>query len=165
MRLVMISSSWSGQKGIISAPTRHAEPLIGPKGYPTLADEIRQMQEEIPQPRVTIDTVTFQGAIHLPEPIAAQIAAPFEHANFDSDSDWIDAFQEAVQGAWQQHGYFYTKVSARTPVLSGNSTDQHVSVTVHVDEGLQYHLGEIQFTNANEFPPAEMRKPIKPVVS
>ena len=133
--------------------------------YPTLAEEIRQMQEEIkqmqgetPRPRVTIDTVTFQGAIHLPKPSTAQVAARFEHATFDRDSSWLEALQEAVTDAWQQHGYFYAKVSAQTRVLSGDSTDQRVSVTVHVDDGVQYRLAEIRFTKAKEFPPAEMRK-------
>ena len=117
-----------------------------------------QEETEAPHPRVTIDAVTFGGAIHLSEPITAQIAASLEHANFDSDSDWIESFQEAVKEAWQRHGYLYAKASAQTHVLSGDSRGQRVSVTVHVDEGLQYRLGEIRFSNANEFPPAEMRK-------
>ena len=91
-------------------------------------------------PKVTIDAVTFEGAIHLSKPVTAQIAAPFEHTDFDSDSDWIESFQEAVKEAWQRHGYFYAKASAQTHILSGDSRDQRVSVTAHVDEGLQYRL-------------------------
>ncbi len=125
--------------------------------YPTLADEIREMQQETPRPKVRIDAVTFPGAIHLPESIWAQIAASLEHASFDSDSDWIGEVQQVVTNAWQEHGYFYAEVSAQAHLLSGDPTHQRFSVTVHVDEGRQYWLGDIQFGYATVFPSQELR--------
>src|SRR5262249_17038102 len=65
---------------------------------PTLADEIREMKEEVEakmlHPRVIIDAVKFEGATHLPDSIREQLVASFEQREFDVDSNWVGELQE-----------------------------------------------------------------------
>lgn len=134
---------------------------------PTLAEEIRQMQEEASHPeearhpKVTIDGVTFEGPIHLPKSVTAKIVAPLAHNGFDADNpDWIRYVEEKVRETWQDHGYLLAKASANTRVLSSRPTEQRVSLSIRVDEGRRFRLGEIGFTGAKAFPREELRKQI-----
>src|SRR2546425_3311460 len=57
--------------------------------YPTIADEISEMRESTQHPKVIIDDLKFDGAIHLPEEILAQLVAEIKHREFQADSDWL----------------------------------------------------------------------------
>jgi outer membrane protein assembly factor BamA len=132
--------------------------------FPTLADEIKDMQkrveveEEASYPKIRFDAVTFEGATHLPESIRAQITGRLDQTGFDNHSPWIDISRETVMDALQQYGYLFAKVSAEARILSSDPTEELVSVTFRVTEGPQYRLGEIQFANARVFPPWYLRK-------
>jgi outer membrane protein assembly factor BamA len=85
------------------------------------------------------------------------------------DSSWLREVQEVIiMGAWQEQGYFTVHTSVESQVLSRDSTSQHVSITVRVNEGPQYRLGEVEFRSAQDprpapellFPPDELRQQI-----
>ena len=136
--------------------------------YPTIADEISEMRESTQHPKVIIDDLKFDGAIHLPEEILAQLVAEIKHHEFQADSDWLAELAEVpVRNAWQEHGYFTVLPTAESQVLSRDSTTLHVSVTVHVKEGLQYRLSEVRFQSTQDprpgsdlFPLGELRQQI-----
>src|SRR5713226_8552300 len=116
--------------------------------YPTLADEIREMKEEVEaktlHPRVIIDAVKFEGTIHLPDSIREQLVASLEQREFDADSDWVGELQEVgIRETWLRQGYWRAQVRVEAQHISGDSTRQHVLVTVRVDEGPPYQLGDI----------------------
>jgi len=68
---------------------------------------------------------------------------------------WLRVVQEVpIRNAWQERGYFRVQTSAESQVLSQDSASQHVSITVHVNEGPQYRLGEVEFRSAEDPPPA-----------
>ena len=50
-----------------------------------------------------------------------------------------------VKDAWRDEGFFKMTSTAEAQVVSSDATEQHVSVTVHVDEGIQYRLRDIRF--------------------
>jgi outer membrane protein assembly factor BamA len=51
-------------------------------------------------------------------------------------------------------GFFKMTSTAKAQIISSNATEQHVSVTVHVDEGLQYRLKDIRFGKKPQIVPA-----------
>ncbi|HLB88357.1 MAG TPA: POTRA domain-containing protein [Terriglobales bacterium] len=127
--------------------------------YPTLAEEISAIRAETPHPKVIIDTVRFEGATHLPDSVLEQLIASVKQQEFEADSDWIGELEEVgIRGTWQQQGYFHAKVTAKVQPVGGDSTHERFSVTVHVDEGPQYRLGDIRFVGETVFPPEELRK-------
>jgi outer membrane protein assembly factor BamA len=100
--------------------------------------------------KITIDGITFDSPIHLPDSAVAQIVS---HANasdwWTDSSDWIDELVEiGLRGAWQNQGYFRVKATAEAHPLGGDANYERFQVSAHVDEGLQYHLGDIRLSAA-----------------
>src|SRR5204863_456223 len=63
----------------------------------------------------------------------------------------LDQFVEiGLRGAWQNNGYFRVKLTAEAQSLGGNSNEEHFIVTAHVDEGVQYHLGDLRFIHEDQ---------------
>ena len=134
------------------------------------SDENAESTGEKILPKVIVDSVVFDGPISLPASIREQLIADLkEHAALSSGSEWLEDWNEvAVRGAWMDEGFFKMTSTAKAQIISSDATEQHVSVTVHVDEGMQYRLKDIRFTkstdgwsNGNEqlaFPPEELRK-------
>src|SRR5258708_16633476 len=111
--------------------------------YPTLADEIAEMKASTsrPKPKVikfVVDEVEFDGAIHLPQDALTQLVAEIRGNEFEG-SGWLNQIVEVtVRNAWQDQGYFTFHATAESRVLSTTTGIQHVSVTIHIQEGIQY---------------------------
>ena len=109
------------------------------------------IQEDRAPRKVVIDRIEFDGPIHLGEADVAQIISDTNRHELDADnSGWVDELTEiGLREAWQDQGYFQLKVTAQARSLGGdNSGEEHFVVKAHVDEGLQYHLGDLRFANA-----------------
>lgn len=152
-----------------------ASPLIGQTseksefekcfGYPTLADEIRQMTGEpekvdlsnqVPDVSdgITIGKIRFKGAIHATAQQRKAIAA--ELIKYPSDPQ-LREFAERARDAWQRLGYF--KVSIRDPEfgpapVKGN--EAIVNATIHVEEGARYTFNRLEWENPSVFSPGEL---------
>jgi hypothetical protein len=122
--------------------------------YPTLADEINDMHQEVesktvaragagkPSLKVVIDDVKSDGPIHLDESIREQFVSHSKRSRFDTNAAWLQEIAEvSLRGAWQDEGFFKTIAAARAQITGNDSTAQHVLLIVHVDEGSQYRLG------------------------
>jgi len=137
--------------------------------FPTLAEEITDMKAEVegPHPIVVIDVVHFDGPIHASRSALSGFIRTANQAALSADDDWLEEFQDvALRGWWQDHGYNNVKVTAESHLISGDSQHQHFSVSVHVDEGLQYRLSGIRFVNADPerglaIPEQQLRKVIQ----
>jgi outer membrane protein assembly factor BamA len=104
-------------------------------------------------PKAIIDELTFDGPIHLPYSDLEPAIEAFNRlgASADSKSEWLDEFLETnIRGAWQDRGYFKVLVNGRAEPRGSDPADQHFSVVLHVDEGLQYRLATIQFRVAQD---------------
>jgi len=149
--------------------------------YPTYAQEVREMNEEVarkmgikePSPRIEelsptiiIDEVKFDGPIHLSDSARGQLISELKQHQFDADSDWLDEVQEVtIRGAWMDEGYFQVTSTAKDEPIRIDSTGQHVLLMVHVDEGLQYRLGDLSFRSSDPdeplaFPPDQLQERI-----
>ena len=115
--------------------------------------------QESNHPKVVIDEVRFDTPIHLPQSVVDELIAQINDGDFNAtNADWVNEFAEVgIRGAWQERGYFRVVAAAKAEPLGGDSSEQHFRVLVHIDEGLQYHLGDITFENAKAFSPGELR--------
>jgi hypothetical protein len=120
--------------------------------------KIRATDEEVatktgfeePQPGVVIDTIKFDGPVRIPDSATQELIAELNYHDFAADGDWLKAaLDQGIPAMWRDRGYFNVAVTARAEVTRNDSTGRHVSVTAHVDEGLQYRLGAVQFRSAD----------------
>jgi hypothetical protein len=114
-----------------------------------------------PHRNVIIERIDFDGPIHLSDSDVAQVIADVNHHELYGDNpDWLkNVTDDYLTFAWQNQGYIKVKVTAKAALLDADSTAERFLVTAHVDEGLQYHLGELQFvvTPPMILPESEMR--------
>lgn len=101
-------------------------------------------------PEISIAEVTFSGPIQLPVSDQDQIAASIRRQDYgDSPDGATDDAVERVRAGWQDHGYFKVKVSGEKRTLTSSPASRRIALSFHVEEGLQYSLGEITFRNNN----------------
>jgi len=147
--------------------------------YPTLADEIDDMREEVransaatpgaiaPARTIVIDQVEFDGPSHLPVSTRERLVAELKQGSYKADSGWLEQIQNwPIEGAWQDDGFFKAQVTATASVINADSTVEHVLLIIHADEGHQYELGGIQFRSSDPtvpliFSTAELRNLFK----
>jgi len=146
--------------------------------YPTYAQEIRDMDEEIAakmeleEPRrpleavqnIIIDEVRFDGPIHISDSDRQQLVSELKQHDLSNATDWLEEFREVgIMGMWRDRGYFKVEATAKEEIVKKDSAGEHVLVIVHVDEGSQYRLGSVQFRSSDPddplvFPLEELRK-------
>lgn len=116
---------------------------------------------------VVIDDVKFDGPTRMPDALREPVVAELKLRTFKSDSDWLEEIQSvSILGTWQDLGFFKVLPTARAQTASTDRTVRHVLLTVHVDEGLQYKLGDVQFRSSDPavplvFSSEELRKLIQ----
>jgi hypothetical protein len=143
--------------------------------YPSLADEISDVREEVrakiaATPGATalargvmIDEVKFDEPTHLPDAARERLIAELKQGTYKADSGWLEQIQSGlIPGAWQDEGFVKAQVTATAFVINTDSTIEHVLLTIHGDEGHQYELGGIQFRSSDPtvpliFSTAELR--------
>jgi hypothetical protein len=139
--------------------------------YPTYAQEIRDMDEEIaakmemeePQ-RIVIDEVEFDGPIHISDSDRQQLISELKQSAYPVTLDWLEEVREVrIRGMWRDRGYFKVEVTAKGEIVRKESAGEHRLVIVHVEEGPQYRLGSVQFRSSDPdellaFPTEELRK-------
>ncbi len=115
-------------------------------------------------PRVTVESVQFAGAAHVPEEVLEKIAARYQGKSFTAPG-WAEELSEAVRDAEQQQGYFCAQAETAPQVLEGNTLkEQRLAVTVRVWEGEQYRLKLYLWREATVFSPAQLAAmmPLRP---
>ena len=107
-------------------------------------------------PKVVIDSVVFDGPMSLSSSVRDRLVAELkEHAAQSAGTRWLEEWNEVVvKDAWRDEGFFKRRSAAKSQIISSDGTEQHVSVTVHVDEGMQYRLRDIRFGKQPQIVPA-----------
>jgi hypothetical protein len=119
-----------------------------------------------PRPRIMIDAVRFDGPIHIPGSAKQELITELKQHDFDAYDDWLKEVQDVgIESVWRENGYFRSVVTAKAVFISSDSRGMHVSITAHVEEGLQYRLGTVQFRSSDPDVPLafgveELRKQI-----
>ena len=83
-----------------------------------------------------------------------------EHLYFRDD--WTSAVEEVVRGAWQDEGFFKVQASVDARPVRNSQDEQSFSVTIHINEGKRYLLGDVSF---REVPPSEPTVPRPPTAA
>jgi len=103
-------------------------------------------------PKIVIDDVDLQGAVHLPESAKRQLVADLMHWEYTENSDWIADVEDKVcrseTEGWpdrENQGYLGFSVRATSKTLRQEPGLRHVLVTIQLDEGKQKRLKEIEF--------------------
>jgi outer membrane protein assembly factor BamA len=128
--------------------------------YPTLAEEISAMQEEtkalepepVPTPRVVIASIQLSPTTHISESVRSRIIWSIKSPLFhdDPNMDWLEELQDVgIRGLLQDLGYFKAKVKADARLLDGNERRNRYTLTLHIEEGLRYRLGNVRFKPAD----------------
>jgi outer membrane protein assembly factor BamA len=114
-----------------------------------------------PQIPTRVESVSFEGDIHMPVPQQEQIAEEIKQRSWTSDpslSELNNMAGEAVREKWQERGYFKAEVTRASANLMTSSPSQQVAaMTVYVQEGPLYRLGDITFNDLTVFPHEQLR--------
>jgi len=125
-----------------SPPPSNDESVDAPCG-PSFATN-----EQPESPEIKIDRVIFQGVTQLPAQEQDKIASSIrEETHAGSVPGTVDGALERARAGWQNHGYFKALVTGKAKLLTGDALNQHVTLYIQVDEGPQYTLGGIVFSN------------------
>jgi len=150
--VVWLGVIWS----LVCWPTHAQTPSISERcSSPSLpSDEKAELIGQKVFPKVVVDSVVFDGPNSLPSSIRDQLISELESKEFSASNERLEEFNEiAVRGAWGDRGFFKMTSTVKAQIIRGNATEQHVSVTIHVDEGIQYRLKDIRFRKAPEDAP------------
>jgi outer membrane protein assembly factor BamA len=113
---------------------------------------------------VSIDNVTFSGFLQMPISDQDEIATAIrQETHGDALDGVIQEALERVRAGWQNRGYFKVTVSGDTRTLTENAADVHITLFVHVDEGLRYTLGAITFKHNKAISNVEALRALFPI--
>jgi outer membrane protein assembly factor BamA len=167
MRVVVLGNLYALLFGqVVRAQSPPQQPETCAPSCPS-SDAFKEMTEKKAYPKMIVDDVKFDGPAHLPDSSEEREAiSELKQHMFDLGSDGLDEVLEVwIRGDWQNHGFFKVIATGQTQVMSADSTYEHVLVTIHVDAGLQYRLGDVRFREADPdkpdmlaFPREELRK-------
>jgi outer membrane protein assembly factor BamA len=135
---------------VLQVPRRCSPPssLVRLSTRSPIVQTAHGLDEGATKRKVIIERIEFDGPVHLPDSVVAQIITDTNELGFWSDSNWLDQLTEArLRSAWQDMGYFRVNVTAKASSLGGDSQAERFIVTAHVDEGLQYHFGDLRFAD------------------
>ena len=99
-------------------------------------------------PEISIAEVTFSGALEMAMADQDQVADSIRQQTHGRAREEVtNEALERARGGWLNHGYFKVQVSGEPRILTSNSASQRIALSVQLDEGPQYSLGEITFNH------------------
>jgi hypothetical protein len=112
--------------------------------------------------KVIIESIRFDEPVHLPDSDITQIIAATNERDLNADDPhWTEQLDEiGLRSAWQDRGYFRLKVTTEARALGGDANVERFQVSARVNEGLQYHLSNLQFIGGHAIPGGELRQAI-----
>ena len=124
--------------------------------YPTLAQEIREMQPPQMRARVHVIRVEFDSNDGIPPDALEEISAELRRRVFEPEADnaylkdLADEIAEVpVRGALRSRGYFKVNAKAKLAVLWSEGEDVSTAVVISATPGPQYRTGDIRIESAD----------------
>jgi len=157
---------------LISAPTRSQSPadskscisaaLANEKSH-TISAERGQASDEKREAyrKVVVDRIEFDRPVNLSSSDIEQIIKRANDSERNANSPaWVDEMSEIeLRSAWQDQGYFKAAVNVHARSIGGDTNIERFVVAVHVlNEGHQYHLGNLKFVDISTIPEGELRQ-------
>jgi outer membrane protein assembly factor BamA len=112
--------------------------------------------------KITVTDVEFRGDNPLPDTIRAQLVRDIQQLNLtvalpEADSGWLFEVENPIREAMRSLGYFKVLVTATAYLVLAASHERRYVVSVEIESGPQYRLGELQVSGATVFPADELR--------
>ena len=126
--------------------------------YPTLAQEIRDMQSDPVPPRVRVHVlrVEFDSNDGIPADAREEISTDLRSHVFERDANTADLSDLAndiaevgVRGPLQNRGYFAATATAKLTELQSEDAEISVAAAISATPGIQYHLRDIRIESAD----------------
>jgi outer membrane protein assembly factor BamA len=124
--------------------------------YPTLAQEIREMQPAPTRARVHIIRVDFDSNDGIPQDAQEEISAELRRRVFEPEADSAylkdlanEIAEVPVRGALRNRGYFKVNAKAKLTVLWSEGEDVNAAVVISATPGPQYRTGDIRIESAD----------------
>src|ERR1700722_657383 len=107
-----------------------------------------------------VDSVTFDGPVDLTGVELRQVVTSLKAEEFEREPNWLGKVQDTLRQPWLDHGYHKVEVIAKAAPVGGD--DGRYAIAAHVDEGLQYRVGRIDFITENSDYVENSSSPDKP---
>lgn len=121
-------------------------------------------REPRPRPEVTVADLIFEGDLRMPVSDQDEIASSVKQETYwGKPGTAASEVAERLRVAWQNHGYFKVQARADLQLLTSSPTSEQIAVTVHIDEGPQYHLEGIRFRNNRAISNVEALRNLFPI--
>lgn len=127
--------------------------------YPTLVQEIREMQTpetEPPQVSVHVTRVEFYPEDGIPASVREMISTQLRSEVFEryASTPYLKELAEEIAevgviGVLQNRGYFRARATAKLTALGSKGGDLDVAAAISVTPGTQYRTGEVRFEAAD----------------
>lgn len=127
--------------------------------YPTLAQEIRDMQPADPVPsraRVRVIRVEFDSRDGIPASIRKKISLELRSHVFERNEDFAhlndlanEIAEVVVRGALQDRGYFTPMTAAKLTAIRSEGAEINVAAIIGAKPGPQYRAGDIRIESAD----------------
>lgn len=103
-----------------------------------------------PVREMKVARLIFVGRPALPLLLQEQIAKKVDQIDYDDNQTGVEELLARIRDAWQEQGYFKVTVAhSGSQTLEESPERRTVAITVHVDAGKQYRLGELHFSDAS----------------
>jgi hypothetical protein len=128
-----------------------------------LPDRTTETSKTRPHLKIVIDDVIFDGPMPPPDSRTAQAVIDEIKHHACVNPGWLNEILGVpVQNAWLDDGYNRALIRGKSEVVFEDAESQHVIVTIHVDPGPQYWLGNVSFRTSDPnqplvFSPGELR--------
>jgi len=103
-------------------------------------------QDDHQPPRIVIDSLAFDGPVHVPDSLRQELISTLEQKRFFEPEDWRREVEYIVSSSWEDKGYITMTVEPNFQFIGGDETQQHYSVSIRVDEGPEFRMGEINIS-------------------
>jgi outer membrane translocation and assembly module TamA len=153
--------------------------------YPTLVQEIREMQAPEPEPpqvahepqvSVHVVRVEFNLEDGIPANFRGEISTRMQSQVFERYSSAAhlkelaeEIAEVGVAGALQNRGFYRARATVKLTALESKGADIDVAATIRVTPGTQYRTGEVRFESADDDVPlsisAEVLRELIPLQS
>jgi outer membrane protein assembly factor BamA len=127
--------------------------------YPTLAQEIRDMQPLPSKFNVHVINVEFDASSGIPSDAQEQISRELERHTFEvnADTDYLNEVaneiaEVGVRGALEDRGYFTPTTAAKLTAIRSEGAEINVVAIISAKPGPQYRAGDIRIESANGSP-------------
>jgi outer membrane protein assembly factor BamA len=116
-------------------------------------------------PEISIAAVTFSGFLRMQVSDQDEIAASIKDQTYatGSSDEVLEEALEIARSHWQDRGYFKARTNGYATALDSTSSSRRILLSVYVDEGPQYHLGEITFKNNRAVSNVEALRALFPI--